>query len=261
MDETSTLFPATDEIFQPGVIAMQPDNREQIEKEMVQRFLRVPRQTNYGDIVYEFTRDPALLQQYYELRQYMYTHRISSPCYEAKPTPHDKVGKILVARMGKLCVGGVRMIIKTPRSRHNLTLEDDGVDIKTLLPEYGLEHTAYTEYSCLVRLPEFRGHDFILHYHEAARRKAKAYGAKYIFYISSGEHARNYRVMFRNHKDKCRIFDHIEIPDQERYEGTKMVLSVIELDKGRLAAGTSTVDRDKNAAKTTKIKISQPEDA
>lgn len=58
---------------------------------------------------YEVTRDPALLDQYYRLREDCFRAELHLRNFDGSEEESDRHGHILVARRGKFLVGGVRI--------------------------------------------------------------------------------------------------------------------------------------------------------
>src|SRR5688572_29624825 len=74
------------------------------------RFARTPKR--HEPIVYEFTDDRALLHQYYRIRETMYRKIHHVDKFSGAEDVYDKISHILIARRGKLCIGGCRLIIR-----------------------------------------------------------------------------------------------------------------------------------------------------
>src|ERR1700761_7681262 len=74
-------------------------------------------------IVYEFTNDRALLHQYYRLREIMYRKVFKTEKFVGEEDVHDKLSYILIARRGKLCIGGCRLTIREADEDFSLPME------------------------------------------------------------------------------------------------------------------------------------------
>ncbi len=131
-------------------------------------------------------------------------------------------------RLGRQCVGGVRMILRTPRSRLKLPMEAAGVDIRHALPGIDLTYQTYGEISRMARLPDYRGFEYTLEVHQHLRRKAHALGMRYGFMLSPASNARMYRRVGQMTQDSYHVLEHVNVPQKEEYEGIRMMASCID---------------------------------
>ena len=191
------------------------------------RFSRLSNESVLDDVVYEFTKDPALLEQFYHLRRDMYLRTWGLSDFPLKDAD-DTRSHTLILRVGRQCVGGVRMIIRTPRSRKGLPMEQAGVSLENALEGVNLKRISYCEISRLARLPEYRGFEYTLGVHCHLRRKALAHDVRYAFILSPGSNARMYRRTIVNEAEPYHILDHVKVPEKEEYEGIRMMVSAID---------------------------------
>lgn len=194
-----------------------------LESDLEQRYQRYV--GLHRDVTFEFTRDPALLQQYYELRWRMYTEKWGLEHFPTGPDEFDERGMMLIARRDKLVVAGIRMLIRSPRMNKPLQIEADGIDLRQELPDLHLDRVPYCELSRFARLPEYRGPEFAVQINRALKRKAIAHGVKYGFVLSPRSQARSYRLINQHEGESYVICDQVPIPDHEDLEGIRMVLS------------------------------------
>lgn len=211
------VFPAQ------GVPEQKAEEAKQLEAELEQRYRRTP--GLHTDVVFEFTRDPAYLQQYYAMRARIYTEKWQLEHFPTEPDEFDQRGMILIARKGRQVVAGIRMLIRTPRSTKPLQIEADGIDLQNALPELHLDRVSYCELSRFARLPDYRGGDFAIQINRALKRKAIAHGVKYGFMLAPVSQTRSYRVINRHEGEEYVICDQVPIPDHEDFEGIRMMLS------------------------------------
>ena len=197
-----------------------------MEDELIRRFRRGI--TPHRELVFEFTKDPACLHQYYDLRERMYAECLGLKHFSGAEDESDRNSMILIARKGNQVVGGARMNIRNPRNETLLPMEEHGVELQKLLPELELEHTTYCEFSRLARLPDYRGAEFAVQMNRAFKRKAIAHGVQYCFVLASQSQTRNYRRINLIDRDEYIIRDDIGIYPHPIYEGLKMVLSYLE---------------------------------
>src|SRR5690348_12733151 len=84
---------------------------EQLQASILRRLSKTPL-SREEPIVYEFTNDRALLHQYYRIRENMYRKVFHTDKFVGAEDVHDKISHILVARRGKLVIGGCRLTIR-----------------------------------------------------------------------------------------------------------------------------------------------------
>jgi len=60
-------------------------------------------------IEFKLTREPQLLQQYYELRQQCYRDELGLPDFDGSEEEQDRNGQILLAIQDGRCIGGARI--------------------------------------------------------------------------------------------------------------------------------------------------------
>jgi len=197
------------------------------EEYLARRFMRPVR--TQQDVSYEFTNDPALLHQYFHMREDMFTSVWGLKKFCGLHDAFDDVSEIMVARKGLQCIGGGRLTINSPDNRKMLPMEKDDLVLSSLFPELDLQETTYGEFSRLAILPEFRAGAV---FPEIARRfikKAIANGVEYAFNIAPVPLARGYRQAVQLFGLKWDICHNIKIPQREEYEGIQMVISVMDL--------------------------------
>jgi len=125
------------------------------EEALAKRFSR--KNIFHANLVFEFTRDPALLQQYYQIRAHEYNAVLGLQHYPVVECEHDLYVYILVERQGNFCVGGVRVNIKTPRKPALLPLETGDFRLEKYFPHLQHNQLSYAQVSGLALLSEFRG--------------------------------------------------------------------------------------------------------
>ncbi len=215
----------------------------QKEKELELRFSRPARQAE--KVTFEFTRDPALLQQYYRIREQMYNDVWHLTNFDGSEDEFDRQSHILIARIGKQCVGGLRIGIKLPRSTAPLPMEAAGdFDLRKLVPEMKLEYVAYAELSRYAFLHEYSSHEIMAELSANIRRKLLTYDVHYAFMKSPLIIARRHRVTSAYTGEIYKILSKVNLPEHEEHEGIRMVLSYIDY--------TDELGKKKRAAKVQK---------
>jgi hypothetical protein len=193
----------------------------------VARRLVKPREQK--EISYEFTNDPALLHQYYRLREEMFISVWGLNHYSGSEDIYDNGSHILISRRGLQVVGGIRLTISSAAQRQQLPIEGMGIDLQSLFPELDLKNSTYCELSRLAILPEFRDGDMVGQGGVHWVRRAIAEGVDYAFNIAPVPLARNYRQSMQNYGFQWKIRNDIKIADRESFEGIKMMVSVLDL--------------------------------
>lgn len=210
---------------------------------MARRMLRPARQPQ--KIGYEFTEDAGFLHQYYNLREEMFISVWGLTHFSGQKDQFDDTSEIMVARQGLQCIAGGRLTISTPNKPQPLPMERHGLILKDAFPELNLDKCSYGEFSRLAILPEFRGGEV---FPEIARRfikKAIASGVDYAFNMAPQPLARNYRQVVQLFGLTWDIRRDIDVPDQEEFEGIRMVVSVMDLTRfTRKPAATDTVAKN-----------------
>ncbi len=145
------------------------------------------------ELVFEFTRDPGLLHQYYQIRSNEYK-AFHGEAYETTENEYDRSAHIMVARIGNFCVGGVRINTKTPRNNGLLPMEKAAdFRIEEYFPELRHQQVAYGEVGDWVLLPEFRGGQISDEMTRRIFEKASALNIEMLFVLTSPLQARLYK--------------------------------------------------------------------
>jgi hypothetical protein len=154
----------------------------------------VPRKS---EIMFEFTRDPAYLHQYYLLRARLESPIASLSQMFAQADAFDARSHILVARKGNQVIAGARLTISSPRLPQSLPMEADSVDVAPLLQHYDLSERKYAEVSAWVIEPEFLNNSLYdkLFYH--LNRKMLAAGVVRYFGLAPEFVVKQFRQMMR----------------------------------------------------------------
>ena len=61
-------------------------------------------------ISYELTKDPKLLEEYYQVRGRCYQQELKLPSFDGSEEPADRHGDIFVAKDDRHCLGGARIV-------------------------------------------------------------------------------------------------------------------------------------------------------
>ncbi len=180
-------------------------------------------------VVYEISRDPGYLHQYYRLREQMFITVWGLSKFSGKQDAYDDASEIIIARIGNHVVGGCRLTFSSPDDHMALPMEKDEIDLIKTLPDLPLKDIMYAEISRLAILPEYQNSFVMLELIRQMIKLGASRKARYAVTLSPLPLARNYRKATTLFGLKWDIRNDIEIPDREEYEGIKMVLSVLDL--------------------------------
>ena len=183
-----------------------------------------------SNLVFEYTKDPALLQQYYELRASAYRRVWQLDDFPAQEDKYDQRSHILVVRNGNLVIGGVRLTVKTPRRALSLPMEQNGFSLSAALPSHGLEYLKHGELSRLVIPEEYTQTVLLTDIIRQLHRKANALGLSYLFAIGPAATARHYRRCYHALDHNFGILNEVEIPEEDGHFGIRMYLMYSEME-------------------------------
>ena len=124
----------------------QPKNLlEELQASFLRRFSKVPQPPE--PVVYEFTNDRALLHQYFRLRETMYRKVFQTDKFVGEEDLHDKLSHVLIARRGKLCIGGCRLTIREADEDFLLPMETQDFKLRNIFPTLPLKKFRHGEIS------------------------------------------------------------------------------------------------------------------
>lgn len=192
-----------------------------------QRFARLTRAPQAVEC--EISWDAGLLHQYYRLREDMFISLWGLQNFSAEEDAFDEISDIVIARMGRQCVGGSRLTFKEPSLGNLLPMEGDDFMLADVLPELPIADTRCVEVSRLAILPEFQNSSVMLDLTRQMIKRSMEKQAFYAFNLAPVPLARSYRKTVQLLGVKWNILNRIAVPDREEYEGIKMVLSIMDL--------------------------------
>lgn len=152
-------------------------------------------------VTYEVTNDRALLHQYYILRERMYKikhKKMDLDGYELGEDLYDKLGVVIIARKGNLCLGGVRLIIREGDESWDLPMECDDFKIRNLFPDLKLNSERHAEISRFAVVEDTGGEDIFLGLCKALYNQVIASDIHYLFVKSTYQLARSWRLIANN---------------------------------------------------------------
>ncbi len=196
-----------------------------------------------NDIVFEFTRDPALLHQYYKLRD-LENLSVYGVKGSSEETEYDRNGHIMVARIGNFCIGGARINVKTPRKPRLLPLEIGDFRIEEYFPHLHYKQLSYGQACMFALLPEFAGGDVSREMIKRICSKAAALNFSMLFGTCPILNARLYKqgcisIGLKN----TEIRYDIELPLYPSLEEIKLYLLSIPLEESFVRQSINTESR------------------
>lgn len=196
---------------------------------VVKRIVK-PYNKNAG-VVYEFTQDKALLHQYFRLREIMYRKMFGTEEFKGEEDFHDKVSYLLIARRGRLCLGGCRLTIREADEKWDLPMESDAFRLRDSFPELNLDRVRHAEISRFAIMEDSGGDDDIFYgLCKAMYDKVTRSNVSYMFVKSTYLMARNWRFVANSFGVKTtRIFNDLELPENPIHPDVKWYLTFSDL--------------------------------
>ncbi len=178
------------------------------------------------DLVFEYTRDPDLLRQYYRMYEQRFQLIHSAWQYRhAEEDEHDRRAHILIARRGRQCVGGARLSIKTPSKPDALPVELGDFRVARFFPELEERGLSVCQASRFAVLAEYGGGELIRLLQWHLTRKMIGLGMNMFFATAPMSNARVYRKYCRSLGYRnIRIHLDIEIPRYPMCDNIKFYL-------------------------------------
>ena len=181
-------------------------------------------------VTYELTQDPALLHQYYKLRETVYRKSFSLKDFDGGEDFYDKISHILIARRGNLCLGGCRLTIREGDETWLLPTEVDEYIFRDLFPDFGLDRVKHGEISRFVVMEDSGDDDIYYGLCKAMYDIVTASNIHYLFVSSTYSMARNWRFIANNFGVRTtKIVDGIHPPDKVLGEDIKWYLTLSDL--------------------------------
>lgn len=196
-------------------------------------------------VVYEFTTDPSLLHQYYKLRERMYRKFFNTEEFDGSEDVYDKVSHILIARQGKLCLGGCRLTIREPHEDFLMPMEVDGFKLKHALPKLTLDHCRHGEVSRFAVMEGEKEREVMFSLATIIGEKAMQQDLEYMFVKSTYPMARNWRLIGNRVANiDAVIHNELNIPENPIHPDVKWYLTSFGY-KEQIANAKEVVSKEK----------------
>jgi len=203
---------------------------EELQASLVKRFGRSPSQLE--PLVFEFTNDRGLLHQYYRLREVMYRKVFNTDKFVGTEDIHDKLSHILIARRGRLCVGGCRLTIREADEDFLLPMESADFKLRDVFPNLPLKKLRHGEISRFAIMDEDDDRLEIMGLlSQLIIEKCNSSELGYAFLKSSLPMARNWRKIGQTlcGLKKMRICTEVKVPENPIHPEITWYLTEIPL--------------------------------
>ncbi len=191
-------------------------------------------------IQFELSRDPAMLQQYYKIREFCFRNDLGLIDFDGAEDRFDRDGLVMIARDGDQCIGGARISGNLTRSGNDtkiqtqqLPLEHEGLDLGHWFPQLEQDQVAYCQWTRLALLPKYRNVDNVRNIVSALIESALQHGYQYAFNVAGMNRARLYKRMHSSLGYRYQIMEQIPVPEEEGFLGLPHLLSVTHLGEVR----------------------------
>jgi hypothetical protein len=181
---------------------------------------------------YEFTREDALLKQYFEIREKVYVETFNLADFSTHYDNYDYHTNtdVLVVKCNEKVIGGSRLTFHYQNNDLRLPMEDEDFLLEEILPDFNLKKKIYAEITRMAVLPEYRKGrevgDLIIGLQVS---QAIYKGAEHLFTVAPAIQSRNNRRRFNHLGYPTEIRQDINVPDKPAYEGRSMYLSITEI--------------------------------
>lgn len=183
-------------------------------------------------VVYEFTQDRAMIHQYHVLLETMYRRTYDAYEFRADNDVYDKLSYILVARRGKLCLGGCRLTVREADEMWNLPLETEEFKLREIFPLMPLGKQKHGEISRFAIMEDCGGEDIFYGLCKVMYEKVISLELKYLFAKSTYVLARNWRLIANSFGVKTtKICDGLDVPDHPSIPDQKWYITASDLSK------------------------------
>lgn len=207
-------------------------------------------------IVYEFTQDRGLLHQYYHLREVMYRKMFETDKFKGEEDTHDKLSYILVARRGRLCLGGCRLTVREGDEMWPLPMESENFKVRELFPMLSLLNERHGEISRFAIMEDCGNENEIFYgLCKLMYEKVIELRVHYLFAKSTYTLARNWRLIANKFGVRTtKICNELKVPENPIHPGVEWFVTLSDL---------SGVYEKESAARPPKtpVDVSQFEDS
>jgi len=182
-------------------------------------------------ISYEITKDPKLLEEYYQVREQCYQRELKLPSFDGSEEAADRYGDIFVARENTRCLGGARIVGNENGLFSSLSFADLMEQLNLLPGQCCVwERLAVSQtFRESQRQPEFC--DYLI-------QVSRSLGYDYAFMVSSVRNARFYRLCHSTLNIPFQICHGVECAPRDSFAQLEHVLSVAHLNDSAMEIGS-----------------------
>jgi len=180
------------------------------------------------ELLYEFTKDPEKLKQYYLIRERCYKEVWGLKIFSGAEDEFDRKGHILVVRNKDRVIGGGRLVMRLAGSSDRLPLETDNLLLEEALHEFDIEGKIFGELGRFALESEFRGGKLatiFLYLLGMAQR----HQCNYLTTVAPWEQAKKYKQIAEQLNIDVQILEDFVIADRPYYNQIEMKLMVCDL--------------------------------
>ncbi len=185
------------------------------------REINKPRKGNKIDasqVEVRLTNDPALLRQYYDLREKIYQNDSGYVNYSGAENNYDKNGRIFLGIFNNMVVAGARLVVSSDVDHLPHENEKEGFMYPEICKTVGidLDGVVYSEVSALVIRKEFRM-NLINKLLKSMADYCKANDIKYMIGVANMKCNRDYRISLAKDGIKSVIIDKVIAPRKPEF--------------------------------------------
>jgi hypothetical protein len=181
-----------------------------------------------NNLIYEFTKDPAYLNQYYQVREQCYKEYWGLKVFSGAEDEHDRNGYILIVRNGDVVIGGGRLVLRSTNERKKLPMETDDFMLHKVLPGLSSPHTVWGDIGRIAVLPEFRGKK-VLKIGFYLLAQAQQDHCNYLTTVAPTKQAKKYKEISEPFGVDIQIIDYLPVADLPYYNNIEMKLLLCDL--------------------------------
>jgi hypothetical protein len=210
---------------------------ENLQDMVIKRFTKTPKPVE--PVVYEFTDDKALLHQYFIMRERMLGTDKFLPKGVIPQDIHDKISHILIARRGKLCIGGARLTVREGDETFPLPMESDEFKLREIFPNVPLDTEKHAVISKFAILDDQKNSEILYSLCKIMYEKILRDDVRFLFMRATNiTLARNWRLISNTLRpNSTRICSEVEVPESPMYPGETQHLVFSDV-KGTLGMRT-----------------------
>ncbi|MCV6636232.1 GNAT family N-acetyltransferase [Candidatus Albibeggiatoa sp. nov. NOAA] len=184
------------------------------------------------NISYELTKDPKLIQKYYEIVKICYWEElgINIISNESEYEKYNTQSHFLIIKTTDTVIGGTRLVVNNGHLESRLPLEESDFLLRNLIKEYPLYRESYGELCRLAILPSFRNAGVFpkLLYHLVTL--SKSFSCNYLFSIAPVSQAILYKQTGKKIGVNIQIRTGINVPEKKVYKSIKERILLLSCD-------------------------------